>query len=57
MSVKDLIRVDRQTGLESDKGLLFLDIGQTGFVDLSDVRLLRCGVDTVRQLYRGMIRP
>src|SRR3990167_1234723 len=57
MSVKDLIRVDRQTGLESDKGLLFLDIGQTGFADLSDVRLLRCGVDTVRQLYRGMIRP
>src|SRR3989338_8753070 len=30
---------------------------QPGFVDLSDVRLLRCGVDTVRQLYRGMIRP
>ncbi|WNF47921.1 hypothetical protein RHP75_05670 [Pseudomonas sp. SG20056] len=57
MSVKDLIRVDRHTGLESDKGLLFLDIGQTGFADLSGVRLLRCGVDTVRQLYKGLVRP
>src|SRR5690606_38948751 len=27
------------------------------FTDLTGVRLLRCGVDTVRQLYRGLIRP
>ncbi|WP_410963507.1 hypothetical protein, partial [Salmonella sp. SAL04292] len=25
--------------------------------DLSGVRVLRCGVDTVRQLYNGLIRP
>lgn len=36
---------------------IFVD-PQTGQItDLSAVRLLRCGVDTVRQLYRGMIRP
>ena len=36
---------------------IFVD-PQTGQItDLSPVRLLRCGVDTVRQLYRGMIRP
>lgn len=45
------------TGLESPHGRLFLDIGKTGFVDLSAVRLLRCGVDTVRQLYKGLLRP
>ncbi len=27
------------------------------FTDLSGVRILRCGVDTVRQLYKGMVRP
>ncbi|MCU1717688.1 hypothetical protein [Pseudomonas sp. 5P_3.1_Bac2] len=57
MLVKDCIRVDQQTGLESASGLLFLDLGHSGFVDLSGVRLLRCGVDTVRQLYKGLIRP
>lgn len=31
--------------------------GNAKITDLSNVRLLRCGVDTVRQLYRGMIRP
>src|SRR5690554_5970024 len=40
---------------ESDKnGRLFFD-GKS-FCDLSDVNILRCGVDTVRQLYRGQIR-
>lgn len=57
MSAKDFIRTDWATGLESAEGRLFLDLGKVGFVDLSGVRLLRCGVDTVRQLYRGMIRP
>lgn len=56
-AVKDFFRVDNQTGLESSSGRLFLDIGKTGFVDLSKVRLLRCGVDTVRQLYKGLLRP
>ncbi len=27
------------------------------FTDLSGVRILRCGVDTVRQLYNGKLRP
>jgi len=57
MQVKDFIRTDTTTGLESAEGRLFLDLGHVGFVDLSAVRLLRCGVDTVRQLYRGLIRP
>jgi hypothetical protein len=57
MQVKDFIRTDTTTGLGSAEGRLFLDLGHVGFVDLSAVRLLRCGVDTVRQLYRGLIRP
>ncbi|WP_165671914.1 hypothetical protein [Metapseudomonas otitidis] len=57
MSAKDFIRVDSETGERSAEGRLFLDIGHTGFTNLSGVRLLRCGVDTVRQLYRGLIRP
>ncbi|WP_439860995.1 hypothetical protein [Pseudomonas sp. MBLB4136] len=54
---KDFSRIDIETGLENSKSRLFVDPGHMGFVDLSGVRLLRCGVDTVRQLYRGMIRP
>ena len=42
---------------ESPEGRLFMDPTHGGFTDLSGVRLLRCGVDTVRQLYNGMIRP
>ena len=57
MQVKDLLRVDVETGKPTDQGRLFLDVGRTGFSDLSKVRLLRCGVDTVRQLYRGLIQP
>ncbi|MBB4867111.1 hypothetical protein HNP46_006019 [Pseudomonas nitritireducens] len=34
-----------------------MDPSNGRFADLSAVRLLRCGVDTVRQLYNGMIRP
>ena len=54
---KDFARLDIETGLENPASRLFVDPGQMGFIDLSGVRLLRCGVDTVRQLYRGMIRP
>lgn len=54
---KDFNRIDPETGLESTTSRLFVDPGQMGFIDLSDVRLLRCGVDTVRQLYQGMVRP
>ena len=54
---KDFTRLDIETGLVNPESRLFVDPGQIGFIDLSGVRLLRCGVDTVRQLYRGMIRP
>lgn len=54
---KDFARLDIETGLENPASRLFVDPSQMGFIDLSGVRLLRCGVDTVRQLYRGMIRP
>ncbi|QLF92276.1 hypothetical protein HW090_03275 [Pseudomonas sp. ABC1] len=57
MAAKDFIRVNRQTGEQSATGRLFFDFQGQGVADLSRVRLLRCGVDTVRQLYRGMIRP
>jgi len=57
MSVKDLARLDRQTAVPSKDGRLFLDPHTARLTDLSGVRLLRCGVDTVRQLYRGLIRP
>ncbi len=57
MPAKDFIRVDRSTGLQSPSGRLFFDSKSAAIADLSGVRLLRCGVDTVRQLYRGMILP
>lgn len=38
----------------SDKGQLFFD-GKS-FCDLSGLNILRCGIDTVRQLYRGYIK-
>jgi hypothetical protein len=56
MSAKDQRRLDRLTGLECKDGRLFIDAATAALTDLSGVRLLRCGVDTVRQLYRGMIR-
>jgi hypothetical protein len=56
MTVKDQIRVDREFN-ESTTGRVFFDQKTAHITDLSGVRLLRCGVDTVRQLYRGMIRP
>jgi len=57
MSAKDFIRLDRTTGLLSSQGRLFFDKNSAFIADLSAVRLLRCGVDTVRQLYRGIILP
>ena len=57
MSVKDQARLDRITGNPTKHGRLFVDPGTAAITDLSKVRLLRCGVDTVRQLYRGLIRP
>lgn len=42
---------------ESSEGRIFMDPSNGRFADLSGVRLLRCGVDTVRQLYNGLIRP
>ena len=57
MSVKDQRRLDRVTGLECKDGRLFIDAATAALTDLSGVRLLRCGVDTVRKLYKGLIRP
>ncbi|MCP1649316.1 hypothetical protein [Pseudomonas nitroreducens] len=42
---------------ESPQGRIFFSSRAGEFTDLSGVRLLRCGVDTVRQLYNGLIRP
>jgi len=53
---KDFLRLD-MLAREDRSGRLFVDPGTAAIVDLSKVRLLRCGVDTVRQLYRGLIRP
>ncbi|MCY1280894.1 hypothetical protein D9M68_509420 [compost metagenome] len=51
-----ILQADGQI-IDSPRGRLFVD-GPTGrFTDLSGVRVLRCGVDTVRQLYNGMLRP
>ncbi|SIQ73666.1 hypothetical protein [Aquipseudomonas alcaligenes] len=57
MKLVDHHRLDPITGLEDSKGLLFVDPDSAELTDLTGVRLLRCGVDTVRQLYRGLIRP
>ncbi|WJN58673.1 hypothetical protein [Pseudomonas sp. SO81] len=57
MKPRDFLRLDLETGAESKTGRLFVELGKIGFVNLSRVRLLRCGVDTVRQLYRGLIQP
>tara|TARA_Y100000748_G_scaffold253282_1_gene218885 strand:- start:1876 stop:3162 length:1287 start_codon:yes stop_codon:yes gene_type:complete len=52
----DQKRLNKQTAEDDVKGRLFVDPSTCKLTDLSGVRLLRCGVDTVRQLYRGMIR-
>src|SRR5690606_4877778 len=56
MAVKDLIRVDHEFK-KSPTGRLFFDSMTARITDLSNVRILACTVDTVRQLYRGLIRP
>lgn len=53
----DQVRLDVETALEDPRGRLFIDPISAALTDLSGVRILRCGVDTVRQLYRGMVRP
>ena len=55
--VKDHQRLNLLTAEDDKHGRLFVDPGNVTFTDLSGVRLLRCGVDTVRQLYKGLIRP
>lgn len=42
---------------ESPTGRHFFDSHLAKFTDLTGVRLLRCGVDTVRQHYLGLLRP
>lgn len=54
---KDQVRLDKQTAVEDVRGRLFIDPSSAAITDLSSVRILRCGVDTVRQLYKGLIRP
>lgn len=44
-------------GLSSNEGRIFVNQKTAAITDLSGVRLLRCAVDTVRQLYRGKIKP
>ncbi|WP_462218529.1 hypothetical protein [Pseudomonas aeruginosa] len=58
-AVHPLRLILKETGdfYESSEGRIFMDPSNGRFADLSGVRLLRCGVDTVRQLYNGMIRP
>jgi hypothetical protein len=53
---KDFLRMDLNA-CDDPKGRLFVDPGTARIVDLTKVRLLHCGVDTVRQLYKGLIRP
>ncbi len=54
--VTDLKRLNLD-GSVDPLGRIFVDPSTAAIADLSKVRLLRCGVDTVRQLYRGLIRP
>jgi len=56
MKIKDHARLGTD-GSQSSVGRIFVDPYLATITDLSGVRLLHCGVDTVRQLYRGMIRP
>ncbi|WP_416310729.1 hypothetical protein [Pseudomonas sp. W03] len=51
-----LVQPDGQI-IDSPRGRLFIDCYTAKMTDLSGVRVLRCGVDTVRQLYNGLIRP
>lgn len=57
---KDLIRIhfdDSGNFEESVSGRYFLDPGNGSSIDLSAVLTLGCHVDTVRQLYTGVLVP
>lgn len=41
----------------NNKGRFFFDGKKASFCDLSALNVLRCGVDTVRQLYKGTLKP
>ncbi|MGG2395741.1 hypothetical protein ACJRW5_02155 [Pseudomonas sp. SH1-B] len=56
MKVKDFARLDLN-GEHNPLGRIFVDPGTAEIVDLSKAKTLACSVDTVRQLYRGLIRP
>ena len=56
MKIKDFARLDLN-GEHNRLGRIFVDPGTAEIVDLSKVKILACSVDTVRQLYRGLIRP
>lgn len=43
-------------GEQDPRGRIFVDPKTAQITDLSSVKILHCGVDTVRQLYRGSIR-
>ncbi|WP_417663040.1 hypothetical protein [Pseudomonas sp.] len=54
---KHQLRVAPMTFEEDATSRLFIDPSDAKLTDLSKVRILRCGVDTVRQHYRGVLRP
>ncbi|WP_296232142.1 hypothetical protein [uncultured Pseudomonas sp.] len=56
MKIKDFTRLDLN-GEHNSLGRIFVDPGTAEIVDLSKAKILACSVDTVRQLYRGLIRP
>jgi len=56
MQIKDYVRIGLDA-LPSPVGRIFVHPRDAQIVDLSRVKILSCGVDTVRQLYRGLIRP
>jgi hypothetical protein len=56
MKIKDFARLDLN-GEHNSIGRIFVDPGTAEIVDLSKAKILACSVDTVRQLYRGLIRP
>lgn len=53
----DQIRIDPLLGSDSALSRVFIDPESLRKTDLSHVRLLGCRVDTVRQHYRGLLRP
>lgn len=54
MTIRDFERMDLYTG-ETGKGDFFIGPQGQQF-DLSKLRILHCGVDTVRQMYQGHLR-